>query len=452
MTRPVVAAGRVLGAARESMTPEQRWTAGVALLLTLAVLLFGHPGLPVVLRRSAPPASAGAPVAGEEASDAAGRAAPPLSPERSVAPQPLWGAGMVTAVHDDAVAGGPTEVADPPAPAGAPAPLRVVALAVPGGVPGRDDAAAAGAFLPGVEVVVVDPAEPGACERVTGSADVAVAGFGVDDGLRRCLAEGGVVVVAFDALGSLDSGAGAVLSTRRGLVDALSDAVRWGVAGGALRGRVAVVGAAPARRRIQAALPGWRRAGLDVVATAFVDDAAAGPPTDEVRRVAAEDVDVVLFAVPARAASHWATRHLLLDRDVRFVVGDAFDAVWSESLLPVLDGALALTSMRVPWFSREFGETEAQTDCRERWEAHVAPATLLPGEETVRVYAWCQHAVLLEGLSSTAALAERSLRSPLTSDLGPLAGGGWGPRHDAVLAWRAVCGCWESVEPFTERR
>ena len=37
----------------------------------------------------------------------------------------------------------------------------------------------------------------------------------------------------------------------------------------------------------------------------------------------------------------------------------------------------------------------------------------------------------------------RSLKVPaaLTSELGPLPGGGWGPRQAAVLAWKSACAC-----------
>ena len=79
------------------------------------------------------------------------------------------------------------------------------------------------------------------------------------------------------------------------------------------------------------------------------------------------------------------------------------------------------------------------------------PPTLLAGEETVRVYAWFQHIALLEAVSAAAELTALERPSPLTSDLGPLGEGGWGPRQDAVVSWKAACRCWRSIRPFTDR-
>lgn len=440
------AAGRKLARVRDSLSAEQRWTAGLALLLAVSVLLFGHPRLPAVLRPGAPPLVA---AAGPSTSPGAGAAteSPPalafFAPVQTPANRPA------------------REPSAEPEPSTRPAtPLRVTALVVPGGPPGRDDGAAARAFLgPSsveADVVVVDPADTGLCERVAASADVAVAGLGLDDALRRCLSGAGVVVLAFDGRGPLAApAAGAVVSTRRGVIDSLSDAVGWGMASGALRGRVGLVASTSIRREVEEAAPAWRATGLDLAATAFVPDAGPAPPTDEVRRLAAAGVEVVFFALPAASTGRWALQHSLLDRSVRYVIGDAFDALWDETYPPVLDGALAHTSLRVPWFAREHGETTVQAACRQRWEGQVAAPTLLPGAETVTVYAWCQHVALLETLRADAgpAAALRTLMgpSPLTSDLGPLPGAGWGPTQDAVVSWRAACTCWRSVRAFADR-
>lgn len=440
---------RRLDAVRALLTPEQGWTAGICMVLTVAVLAFGHPSFPLPL--PIPPLDAAG----------AGTASPPLAgAEVPVLSTPPLASGIPPA----SASPGPAPNSDAPAPSppldGVPAvadAMRVIALAVPGGIPGRDDEAAARAAFADsaldAEIVVADPLDPGLCARLAAESDIVVAGLGLGDPLRSCLAGEGVVVLAFDGHGSLaGEGGGAVVSTRRGLTDSLAGTVNWGLATGALRGKVGVVAAGSAREQIEQAAPGWQADGLDLVATAFIADDAIAPRLDDVRHFAAAGVDVVLFAVTAGLVGRWALLHTVLDPAVRFVVADTSDSVWDETYPPVLDGALALTSLRVPWFAREKGETASQTACRQRWEQQVVPPTLLAGDETVRVYAWCQHVAVLEAVSGAAqpaeALAASSYASPLTSDLGPLRDGSWGPSQDAVLSWQAACTCWRSVQGF----
>lgn len=436
--------------ATAALSPEQRWTATVAMLLAAAIWLFGHPDTTVSVRR---PAAAERP--SSRSSAAVSRqptlpvVAPPLAVhENGLAPgDPTLtavGAGHAPAAgaHDGGV--------DEPAPA-----TRVAAVATASGLPGRDDATMARAFLAdaGIEATVVTIGDdPGAtCAAVAAAADVAIASLGLGEPLRSCLLDRGIPVLAFDGLGpSAGPHAGRVISTRRGVRDSLVDLAHWAVANRVAPGPVGLVASSSVRREVEAARAAMGRAGLDVVETAFVAD-GVGPDAADVRRVAAA-ADTVVFAAPTAVISRWALAHSLLDAGVRYVVADAFDAVWNESYPPVLEGALAHTSIRVPWHGREVGETDVQAACRTTWEAAATPPALLGTAETVRVYAWCLHVRLVAAAAGDpTAIEVLTVPSPLTSDLGPLAPASWGPRQDAVLAWRASCGCWRQTLGFTDR-
>ena len=119
-----------------------------------------------------------------------------------------------------------------------------------------------------------------------------------------------------------------------------------------------------------------------------------------------------------------------------------------------------MTSVRVPWFARDNGATKAQQDCQARWESKAAPPVTLGNAELVDVFAWCQHVALLTaaldaygsvGGSFTDVLRSVKFASPLTSDVGPLAGGRWGPVQDAVVVWNVSCGCWKQRDAFADR-
>src|SRR5207245_10007855 len=131
-------------------------------------------------------------------------------------------------------------------------------------------------------------------------------------------------------------------------------------------------------------------------------------------------------------------------------------AIDEESYPVSFDGALAHTSLRVPWFARAHGETPVQLRCDQIWEAGAAPPAYLSPAETQDAYAWCEDFDLVVAAdrdaailgSFPAALRTERVASPLTSDLGPLAAGGYGPTADAVLVWRSSCSCWAEREPF----
>jgi hypothetical protein len=193
-----------------------------------------------------------------------------------------------------------------------------------------------------------------------------------------------------------------------------------------------------------------RSAGLRVVATAWawqgtsrtVDYAA------EVQAFQRAGVEDVVFAAPVQTQGGWVQAAAALGAPFHYVVSDVDDAVVDESYPPTFDGALAHTSLRVPWFARDHGTTATQRECADRWTAVATPAVLLQAEQET-VYAWCEEVAALD----TGATDLRTVRidSPLTSDVGLLPGGDWGPAQDATLVWRATCGCWRQTAPFAAR-
>jgi hypothetical protein len=112
--------------------------------------------------------------------------------------------------------------------------------------------------------------------------------------------------------------------------------------------------------------------------------------------------------------------------------------------------------VRTPWADRDHPTAE-QGSCTKAWEAAAVPPTTLGPDEQLRVYQWCQHLDLVAraGTTDAAALADaiRALRveSPLTSDLAPLAGGGWGPAAVAELQWHTSCSCWQPLRRLEDR-
>ena len=89
-----------------------------------------------------------------------------------------------------------------------------------------------------------------------------------------------------------------------------------------------------------------------------------------------------------------------------------------------------------------------------------AQRTITLGDtELAHVFAWCEIVDLVraavaqtgEGVPLATALRAVRLPAPLTSDLGPLPGGGFGPTQDAVLRWSASCACWQESSKFADR-
>lgn len=451
-----------LMAVRAQLTPGQRWTAALALTLVLAVLMFGLPTKVTVVpgevtpspRRDLASAPEPAPASGDDVAGAEqdGGASAPLA----------------TAAPAD----GATPASSPPPPPDSPAavepsaggsPPAVVAVAVAGAsVPARDEVTIARTFTgpAGIPLQVVDAGgdAAAACAAVLLAGEVVVTGAALPARLRDCLLDRGAVIITFDGRDAPAGSAGRLLSTRRTLVASAGDLGRWGVATGALRGKVGVVADASDRAGSSAAVEALRRSGVDVADTAYVasDAPGAAAVTDGVRHFVARGIEVVVFIIPVDAQRRWAAQHAVLAPETRFVVSDAFDAVTDETYAPSFQGALAHTSLRGPWATRAEGETPAQRQCRETWEK---TAHRMLESERVAVFAWCQHTSIVgRALASSAsveafvaAVREHTTASPLTSDLGPLPGDGYGPREDATLVWRAACGCWERSNGFTDR-
>jgi hypothetical protein len=428
---------------RSQLTPGQQWTLVLALGLGIAMLVWGLPGPRVV--SDVPRITQ----AREPATAAVDREPDPLYTPRTAAP--------VAPAGEDDDAPEPA----PPAPGpemeagGQPVPgTRVVALVRPGGAPGRSEAEIARVFLSrsgvSAEVVTVEGTGAEVCRQAAAVGDFAVAGDGLATDVRSCLVAAGVRVLAYDVRGADDR---TIFSTARPVAAALGEIPELG-------GNVGVVGSTELRREVGAGVDALRRRGIAVAAVAYVAPGAEGMATmsEAVRSFVAQDVETVVFAIPVAQQSAWVGKHSVLAPGVSFVVADAYDAVRNESYPASFDGSLAHTATRVPWFARTHGETPEQELCRTTYEGRTTPPATLGSEELVRVYQWCQHAVLLRlaldglagGHSLDALLAARPIASPLTSDLGVVAGR-FGPAAQATLRWLAACSCWTELRGFSRR-
>lgn len=333
-------------------------------------------------------------------------------------------------------------------------------------MPGHDESSIANVFIgragvANVTTITLDPAVPDLCARVLTAGKLVLAGEALPVTLRSCLIQGGATVIAFDADGDAPptAGGGQVLSTRRGLEESLIDLGRWGKASGALAGKVGVIGARSSAFATDAAIVRMRSMGIKVVSAVYLDGSSPTEVPDSVRDFVSNGVDVVLFAAPMDTQRRWVAQASVLGRPFTYVVSDAHDAIKDETYPAVFDGTLAHTSLRVPWYTRSHAETIVQSTCRTTWEAATVPPRTLSTSELISVFIWCQHANLVlaatrateQGMAFGTALRSIILESPLTSDLGPTVGGGYGPTQDAVLVWRASCSCWMESRPFADR-
>ncbi|MHB8669094.1 MAG: hypothetical protein ACYDAD_00790 [Acidimicrobiales bacterium] len=469
----------------DSLSPGHRQTAGLAILLAVVVFFCGAP-LRVI--------NSHGPIDGLRAGISGGRASarvvePPPSNEVTggasspsgvviPSPSPLLSTPDLTPSPTSLYWPFPQPVAPSPL-RPVSAPIRVVAVVTTGNgtVPGRDDAAIAAPFLSraGFALTAVTDGgstDTGACQRIERAGDTVVAGgLGLRPELRSCLLRAGSTIIDFDPLGDVhpspgpsasDATAGQVVSTRRGLAATLVDLGSWGVAHRRLRGRVGIVGGSDGRSDIEAASDQLRARGVDVAAVAFIrGDTAANTAIDVSRGVldfSARGIRTVVFAAPVAVQSQWVSQAAVVLPNVAYLVSDAFDGVVHESYPPSFDGAIAYTSLAFPWFSRG-APTPLQAACQAVWQSSTSPPVTL-ASETVDVYGWCENVGLLArgfrtaaaGVKTlSAALRSQSLVSPLTSELGPLPGGDYGPTEDAALIWRASCGCWQQLAGFSPR-
>ncbi|MCU1463663.1 MAG: hypothetical protein JWO37_3738 [Acidimicrobiales bacterium] len=436
----------------DDLTHGQRWTAGLALLLALALASFGLPRRTIVSSLAAPlGATAGA--ATRRPASAPATLSGPGSAVATV-PAPLAGAGGV----------GPEPTAGPAtlsASGSSPSP-RVVVLVRSGDdpLPDRDDAAVAAVFLaqaPFHATVLTVDQDPTLCARIVAAGEVVMAGAGLDPGLVACLAGAGRTVLSYDERGGTPSGL--LVSTRRDVTTGLVQAAVLARSAGGLTGKVGLVAAADLRPQVDAALPVLRSHGVPVADVAYLNEEPSllTDVANGVRRFSAANVATVIFAASVDQQNAWAAQEAVLAPSVRYVVADGRDAVTNEAYGPTFDGALAVTSVRVPWFARAHGETTEQRACHDEFVAHEQFAVDLTATELVRVFMWCEHVGLLGRALAVAASGtplgdalRRGALSPLTSDLGATATGQYGPVQDAVLRWVASCRCWTEVRPFRD--
>ena len=453
-------ADRSLLALRDMLTPGQRWTGFILVVLALAVILVGAPDRTVLRRGSA---AASVPAASDGRSSGSGvnaDASPRPAADLAASPDVFGSGGSDADLRlpvGGAVGGDTSTTSDGGTASG---PLRVTALLPDAGATGAgSEASVAETFLAGAPFDIAaraSVADADACASLGGDRTLVLGPEAVPAPLLSCIVRSGATVLAFDAGGTRPG----VLSTRRAEAQSLLVLASWSSrTDGVLDGPVGIAGAVRDRAWIEAVVPALRAEGLNVRSTAFVD--TADEVTSAVRRFVGEGVRDVVLAAPAQIRQQWAAQHALLDRQAKFVVADAHDGVGRETYAPTFDGAVALTTLKPPWHARAHGETDQQRRCRERWEASAPARRLAAGDETRWVYAWCQHVALVETVlqeanrrSGSIADLVRPMRmaSPLTADLGPTGDEGWGPDADAVVVWRSSCGCWTEQEPFGPRR
>lgn len=312
-------------------------------------------------------------------------------------------------------------------------------------------------------VTVADDADPAeTCASVVEAGNVVVAGPNeVDPVVFDCLTGAGAALVSHDGAGERahveEAG---VVPTRRGTTATLRDLLVWPSRDEFLGGKVGLVSTERRQPQVERALPQLRSGGIEIAATAFIsDDDELGDIDSGVQRFRAAGVDVVVLALPVEQAGRWALREAVLWPNGQYVVADVDDAIVNESYPAVLEGAASFTSVRVPWFAREHGETDAQADCRSAWEANVATPEVSDSQELADVFVWCQHAELVATTLASAgdvdAFVERARRSeldsPITSVVKSLPGDEYGPAENATLLWKASCSCWEEHDAFRER-
>jgi hypothetical protein len=443
-------------ALREGMTPGQRWTAVLAMTLTVLVLIFGLPRRVIVV-----PGAEG--VAGAAASSQ-GAAAPPVGgPSPGLAGLEPAGPPSLQQTLAAVLPPAPGVPGGVSAPQGAASSFVALVRVGDRPEPGHDDASIAKTFLARAGIVAtivpLGAPTPDVCRVAAGAGNVVLAVVPLDPALRDCLVNAGATVLAFDSGGDRPpaGSGGQVLSTRRGVLDSLLDLGRWGSGSGALGGRVGLVVDDAMRDSVPAVVAGYRAAGLDVVATATVaDDPASSTVSDGVRAFASQGVQVAVLAAPVAVQDRWVAAAAVIAPSLHHVVSDAFDGVINEDYPPSFDGSLAHTSLRVPWFARAHGSAPEQTACLQTWQATATPSTALSADEQESVFAWCEETSMTStAIRQTGAFADAvratTFASPLTSSVGPSPDGHWGPIQDAVLVWHASCLCWQEKQPFTER-
>jgi hypothetical protein len=444
---------RALLRVRNSMTPGQRWTSVLAMILVIVVLAFGLPS-----RLAFFPEYAAAGPSGT----GAGAPAPPGTPPASAPLGPLL-QPPIPGIPDTGFAAPGLSLA----PLSSAAPATVVALTEPGtpvATPRDDDARAKAALATAVFkwVEVADSGTaPTVCAKVSRAGGVVLAAHELSLSLERCLLTAGVVVVSPSPRGTRRApGGGLSLSLRRGDVASLGDLATWAQRLHPAPGRVGLVLDAARRTDLTAAVSVVRQHGLDVAATAWLgSSSSASAVLDAIRQFEAAKVRTVVFGVPVAVQQRWVAAAASPVAAFSYLVSDVDDGVVDERYPPTFDGALAHTSLRVPWYSRDHGPTADQEFCATQWTSKQTPPVELYDEQ-VPVDEWCEGVSLLNsaingavfGVGNLASLLlALRMSSPLTSDLAPLPDAMWGPTADAVLGWHASCTCWQEKGAFANR-
>jgi hypothetical protein len=214
------------------------------------------------------------------------------------------------------------------------------------------------------------------------------------------------------------------------------------------------------RTDLGAAVSVVRQHGLDVAGTAWLgSSSSASAVLDAVRQFAAAKVRTVVFGVPVAVQQRWVAAAASPVAAFSYLVSDVDDGVVDERYPPTFDGALAHTSLRVPWYSRSHAPTADQEFCATQWTSKQTPPVELQDEQ-VPVGEWCEGVSLLNsaitgavfgGGNLVSAMLALRTPSPITSDLAPLPDAMWGPTADAVLSWHASCTCWQEKVAFANR-
>lgn len=442
---PDVARRAVDGATRavRDLSPGQRWTTGLMVGLALVVLGFGLPSatrtvLPAAAREAEQSPAAPADGVVDEAPTFTSTLVRPLPTRSGEVRPPTIDEG------DDVL----------PAPIG-PTRVSIVALYDPAvGVGDRNDEAMAKRFLAtaGLQAayVPIDDTDA-ACAAVKG-ATLALAGGPLPDAMRTCLRASGIYSLSFDddvQLGVVDDLAhDTTLTTRRGVARSLFDTAA--VASSQLTGPLGLVADQRLRGSVESLLPEVRAAGLDITTVVWLP--AGEPPASVALTLAGAGVSGVVFATSTQNQSTIGSQLRTLAPSTKLVVLDAADSITSSTYPPVFDGAVAVTSVQLPW---DPGAEEQRAACRATWEGAQTPPAILGDAELLRALTWCQHAAMLSTVTERAAtLGLRSallgleVTSPITSPLGLLRGRGYGPTTVTQVIWGVSCRCWSSTTPF----
>lgn len=431
----------------QDLTPGQRWTTGLMLGLSLIVLGFGLPSA----TRTVFPASAS-----ERVASAVGPTDEVVAPVRAPFTEVIVRPSR-SPVQSDTVGTAPGPVLNDDvaqAPIG-PTGVSIVALYDPAvGVGDRTDEAMARRFLATAGVtatfVPIDDTDA-ACAAVKG-ATLAVAGGPLPEAVRTCLRLSGIYSLSFDddaPLGAIDDTAhDTALTTRRGAARSLFDTAA--VASTQLTGSLGLVADQRLRGSVESLLPAVRAAGLNITTVVWLP--AGDPPASAALTLAGAGVSGVVFATSTQNQSTIGSQLRILAPSTKLVVLDAADSMTSSAYPPVFDGAVAVTSVQLPWSP---GAAEQRAACRSTWEGAQTPPVILGDAELLRALTWCQHAAMastvterVATLGLRGALFGLKVTSPITSPLGMLRDGGYGPTTVTQVTWGASCSCWSSTAPF----